>query len=92
MSVVGRRRYGHTSRASHIRVTQLIGERLQFVGRKVIVIPQNVIVRRSTRALNARMRTQIEIEFSWMRDPGVHGGARRDVATATALLLAVGTK
>ena len=45
MSVVGRRWNRDRARASNVRVTQLIGQRLQFIGREMIVIPQDVIVR-----------------------------------------------
>ena len=89
MSVVGGRRYGHGSRASHVRVTQLIGQRLQLVRREVIVVPQYVIMRWATRALDAGVRAQVEVELGGMSDARVHGGARRDVARAAALFFAV---
>ena len=92
VSVVGGRRYGHAARASHIGVTQLIGERLQFVGREMIVVPQYVIVRGTRGALDARVTAQVEVKLGGMSDARVHRGARRYVAAAAALLFAVGTE
>ena len=47
MCVVGRSWDGHTARAPHVRVTQLVGKHLQLVGVEVVVVPQNVVVRRT---------------------------------------------
>lgn len=51
MSVIRRCRYAHGSRTPHVRVTELVGETLQLVALKVIVVPQHVVVRRSGCAL-----------------------------------------
>ena len=54
MGVVGGRRDGDRSRASHVRVTQLIGQNLKLVGVEVVVVPQYVIMRGTTRTLKTR--------------------------------------
>lgn len=46
--IVCRCRYGHRSCAPHIRVTQLICKALQFIGIKMVVIPEDVVMTRST--------------------------------------------
>lgn len=51
MSIVSGCRNRHGTRATHVRVTQLIGQALQFVGVKVIVVPQDMIVWWSAGAL-----------------------------------------
>lgn len=51
MSVVSGSRDGHTAGTSHIRVTELVGQHLKFIGIEVIVIPQNMVVRGSTGTL-----------------------------------------
>lgn len=92
MRVVRRRRYRHTSRASNIRVAELVGQRLQLVGREMIIVPQNVVVRRPARALDARVTAQIKIEFSRVRDAGVDRRAWRYVAAPPALFFAIGAE
>ncbi|RNA31903.1 hypothetical protein BpHYR1_001805 [Brachionus plicatilis] len=92
VSVVGGRRYGHGPSASDIRVTQLIGQGLKFVGRKVIVVPQDVIVGWSTGALDAGVTTQVKVKLGGMSDASVDCGSRWYVATLAALFLSVGTK
>lgn len=51
MSVVGGRWDRHRSRTPDIRVAQLIRQALQLIRVKVVVVPQHVIVRWSTRTL-----------------------------------------
>ena len=92
VSIVGGRRYAHTARASHVRVAQLIGERLELVGREVVVVPEDVVVRGPAGALDAGVAAQVEVELGGMSDAGVDGGAGRYVAAAAALLLAVGAE
>lgn len=48
VGIVGGRWYGYAPRTTHIRVAQLIGEHLKFVGVKSIVVPQYVVVGRPT--------------------------------------------
>lgn len=52
--IVCRRRYGNRSCAPHIRVTQLIREALEFIRVKMVVIPEDVVVTRSTCSLKLR--------------------------------------
>ena len=44
MCVVCWRRYGHAAGTPNVRVTQLIGQHLQLVGREHVVIPQYMVV------------------------------------------------
>lgn len=52
--IVCRRGYGNRSGAPHIRVAQLIREALEFIRVKVVVIPEDVVVTRSTCSLKLR--------------------------------------
>lgn len=58
VSIVGWRRDGHGARTAHIRVTQLVGENLQLIGRETIVIPKHVIVGRPACSLKADQRVR----------------------------------
>ncbi len=89
MSVVRRRGYAHRTSTSHVRVTQLIGQRLEFIGREVIIIPQDVVVRGTRGALNTGVTAQVKVELGRVSDARVDRGAWRDVAAATALLFTV---
>ena len=51
VSIVSRCRYANWPRASYVSVAQHVWQRLEFVSRKVIVIPQHVVVCRTARAL-----------------------------------------
>jgi len=51
VSVVRWRWDGHAACTTHVRVTQLVGQHLNLIGAEMIVIPQHVVVRRTTRAL-----------------------------------------
>lgn len=51
VGVVGRRRNGDGARAAHVGVTQLVGENLQLVRGEVVVVPEDVVVRRPAGAL-----------------------------------------
>lgn len=51
MGVVGRSWYGDTSSASDISVAELIGEDLKLVSCELIIIPENMVVRRPTGSL-----------------------------------------
>ncbi len=83
MSIVGWCRYGDRSGATHICVTQLVGECLELVSRKVIIVPENVVVRWSTCALNASVTAQIKVELGGMRDACVDRGAGWYVTAST---------
>ena len=54
MSVVGRGRIGDGASAAYVRVAQLVGETLELICRETVVIPQDVVVRRSTGSLRGR--------------------------------------
>lgn len=51
--VIGRRRDGNRAGAAYVRMTQLVGENLQLVRRETIVIPEDVVMRRSACSLQA---------------------------------------
>jgi len=44
--VVGRRRDGHAACTAYVRVAQLVGQHLQLVRVELIVVPQDVVMRR----------------------------------------------
>ena len=56
MSVIGRSRYGHGPRASHVGMTQLISQTLKFIRIETIIVPQNVIVTRSRCSLRRKKK------------------------------------
>ena len=90
--IVSGRCYGHASSTSYICMTELIGESLQFVGCKSVVIPNDMIVARTTGALNTCMAAQIEIELGRMSDVVVDCRARWNISTLAALFLAIHTE
>ena len=49
--VVGGRRDRHRTCAAHVRVAELVRQALQLVGRKAVVVPKDVVVRRAARPL-----------------------------------------
>ena len=51
VGVVGGRGDGHGAGAAHVRVAQLVGQHLKVVRAERVVVPQHVVVRRTTRAL-----------------------------------------
>ena len=51
MCIVGGRRNGHAARTAHVRMAQLIRQRLQLVCREAVIVPENMVVRRATRTL-----------------------------------------
>lgn len=51
VGVVGRRRDGHWAGAAHVGVAQLVGEQLELVSSKTIVVPQHMVVRGPAGAL-----------------------------------------
>src|SRR6218665_252162 len=58
MRIVGRRRDGDAAGAAHVRVAQLIGQHLEIIRIEVVVVPQNVVMRRTTRSLHHHPTTQ----------------------------------
>jgi len=92
MGIVGRRRYTDGTGAADVRVAQLVRQALQLVRVKVIVVPQNVVMRGATGALDALMAAQIEIEFGGMCDAHIDGGACGNIARFAALLLFLGAE
>jgi len=61
--VVGRRRDGDGARAADVGVAQLVGEELQLVGGETVVVPQDVVVGRTTGSLRrdvTRVNTALE--------------------------------
>lgn len=92
MRVVSWRRNGNRSGASDVSVAKLVGQALQFVGVEVVVVPQDVIVGRSTCALNTLMTAQVEVEFCRMCDADVDGCTCRNISRLAALFLLVGAE
>lgn len=56
LRVVRRRRNAHRARAAHVGVAELVSHLLQVVRLEVVVVPQDVVVTRPTRALNTLVR------------------------------------
>lgn len=51
MSVIGWRRYRHRARAADVGVAQLVRQTLQLVAVEMVIVPQHVVVGRTTGAL-----------------------------------------
>ena len=61
-------------------MAELVSHLLQVVRREVVVIPEDVVVTRPACALNALVRTKVEVELRRVGDAHVDSGAGRDVA------------
>jgi len=83
--VIRRSRNGHAARTTHVSVAQLVGELLQFVCVKMIVIPENMIVTGSTGSLDALMATQVEVKLSGMSDSNIDCSSSWDIARLSTL-------
>jgi len=71
VSVVGRGRDGDRSGTAHVGVAQLVGQLLQLVSLKPVVIPENVVVSWSGGSLDSLVRAEIEVELCRMGDPNI---------------------
>lgn len=60
VSIVSRGRNGYGTCAADVSVTQLVGEALELVSVKVVVIPKYVVVARTARALRNRSLNSIQ--------------------------------
>lgn len=63
MCIVGRCRDGHTTSTPHVGVAQLVRQNLQFIRREVVVIPQYMVVGRSTCTLGRKNKSHVKIEI-----------------------------
>ena len=86
MGIVARRRIGDGSSASGKEVAQVIGELLHLVGRESVVVPEDVVVRRSARPLDPLMGHHKEIVLRRMGHQRVDHRARRYIFASTALV------
>ena len=80
VGVVGGGGDGDRPGAPGVGVAQLVGQLLQLVSIEVVVIPEDVVVTRPACALNALVRTKVEVELRRVGDAHVDSGAGRDVA------------
>ena len=80
MSVVSRSWNRDRPCTTDVGVAELVGHLLQVVRLEVVVVPQDVVVTRPTRALDALVRAQVEVELGGVGDAHVDGGAGGDVA------------
>jgi len=80
MSIVGWGWDGDGSGAPDVGVAQLIGQLLQFISLKPVIIPEYVVVGWSAGPLDSLVGAQVEVELGGVSDPDVHGGPRRNVA------------
>jgi len=80
MGVVGRSGNGNRSGTADIGVAELVGELLKLISVKRIVVPEDVVVAGPGGALDALVRTEVEVKLCWMSDGHVHSGSSRDVA------------
>lgn len=62
VSIISRGRYGDRAGTPDVCMTQLVGEALQLVAVKVVVIPQNMVVAGSTGAL----QNKTDYLFFWL--------------------------
>jgi len=86
MSVVRRRWDADRTSASSVQMAQIVGDRLQFVLRELVVVSQNVVVSWTAGTLNTVMAAQEEIELARMRDDRIDHCAWRNVLAFTALI------
>ena len=56
VGIVGWRRDGDWAGTAHISVTQLVGEQLEFISSKTIVIPEHMVVRGTAGALQEKKK------------------------------------
>lgn len=64
--------YGDGARAALVGVAQVVGERLQLVGREPVLVRQHVVVRGPARALDARVAAQIVVPLAHVAHRRVH--------------------
>lgn len=91
-SVVGGRRDGHGASAADVRVAQLVRQQLQLVRCEAVIVPEHMVMRGTTRALDACVAAQVKVELRWVCDGAVHCGACRDVPTLPNPLSLVGAE
>jgi len=89
MSVVCGSGDGDGACAADVCVTQLVGQLLELVSIKMIIIPEHVIVAGAGGALDTLMRAEIEVKLRGVSDTNVDGGTSGDVPGLAALLLLV---
>jgi len=92
MSVVSGSRNRDTPCATDIGVTELIGQLLELVSLKPIIIPEHVVVTWPACPLDALVAAEIEVELRGVGDTNVNRSARRYVARLPRLLLLVSTE
>jgi len=76
-------RYG--PRAASIHVAKREGQRLNPVRCEVVLVKENIVVCRLTRAEQSRMTIEVIIKFNWTNNCRVNDSARRAVATAVSI-------
>ena len=62
MGIVSRGWDTDRASAAHVGMTELVGELLQLIGIKVVVIPQHVVVAGSAGALKGEKKCKIRME------------------------------
>lgn len=56
------------ARQRSLRVAEVVGKGLQCISREVVLIPQDMVVSRTARALDASMAAQEEVELCRVTD------------------------
>ena len=60
-------------------MAEIIGEHLEVISGKIVVIPEDLIVTRSAGSLNTLVAHKIEISFCWVVDTLVNHSTRECV-------------
>ena len=80
MRIVARGRITDGTSAPTEQVAQVVRQDLELIRSEIAVIPQKVVVGRTTGPLNSVMRNQEEVVLCWVDDVGVHHCSRRHIA------------
>ena len=70
-------------------MAELVGQLLQLISLKSVIVPENMIVSWSGGPLDPLVGAEVEVELCRVGDADVHGGTGGDVAALAALLLLV---
>ena len=87
VGVVGGGGVGHSPGAATVEVAEVVGEDLQLIGREVAVVPEYLVVARSTRPLDPLVAEQVEVTLGGVVYPLVHHGASQGVAVLVLVVV-----
>lgn len=85
-------RNGHCSRASDVRVAQLICKNLQIVGAEVAVVIQHMVMSRFAGALDTSMATEVPVKLERVAHLGIDHSTGWNVLALTSLISRIFSK